>query len=104
MIRARKRAIGNAVTIHIAITLEASKPLQVLHRKDLAAIEFLGGILERIRHPIVHAQIEITHHENGCLEAFRKIESDVRHFETLFNARRDQHHVFGVAMRAIDHR
>src|SRR5207245_2780160 len=81
MIRSGKRAIRNAVAIDVTIALKTPKLLQVFSAQYLAAIEFFRRVRERIRHPVIHSQIEIAHHKNGRLESFRKIEGFIGHVE-----------------------
>src|SRR5438105_3852380 len=73
MIRSGQRAVRNAVAIDISVALETSELLQFFDREHLAAIELLPGIVERIRHPVIHTQIEIAYHEYRRLESLGKI-------------------------------
>jgi hypothetical protein len=104
MIRSGKCAIADPVAIHITVALETSEPLEVFGTEHLAAVEFPGGILEGIRHPVVHAQIEITHHKHGRLKSFRQIEGIHGHVEAFRYAAGQQHDVLRVAVRAVDDR
>ncbi len=104
MIRARQRPVWNAVAIDIGVSPETAQPFQIIGRKDLSTIEFLFRIFEGIRHPIIHAQIEITHDENRRLKPFGKIERVVRHLETFFDARRQQNDMLRIAMRSVSQR
>ena len=78
--------------------------LQIFGGEHLAAIELLRGVFERIRHPVVHAEIEIAHHEDRSLEALGQIEGVDRHVEAFRDAGRQQHDVLRVAVGAVDHR
>ena len=55
----------------------------------------LVGILERIGHPGVHAEVEIAHHEDGRLEALGEVEGVLRHLVALGDRRRQQQDVLG---------
>ena len=65
----------------------------------LAAVERLIGIRERLRHPVVHAEVEVAHHEDHDLETLGQIERLHRHRVALFDRGRDQHDLLGVAVR-----
>ena len=104
VIRSRERAVRNTVSIHVGVTLEAPKFLEILNRKHLASIEFLRWIFERIRHPVVHAKVEIAHHEDRRLKSFGKIEGFITHIEAFPDAGRQENDVFRIAVRAINQR
>src|SRR6266850_7045774 len=102
MICSGQRAIWNAVAVHVAVPLETSKLFEIFGCEHFPAIESLLWIFEWIGHPVIHAQIEVAHHENRRLESFRKVKRLVTHVETLGDARRQQHDVFCVTMRSIN--
>ena len=62
------------------------------------------GILERLRHPVVHAEIEVGHDEHRRLQLLGQIEGLARHREALRHRTRDQHGMNGVAMRELGHK
>src|SRR5215471_10165373 len=103
MIGSRKRSIGYAVTIDVAVALEASKFFQIFCAEDLASIELFLRIRKRIRHPIIHAQIQIAHHEDWRLESFGEIKCLVPHVKAFGNAGWQQHDMLRVPMGRENH-
>ena len=105
MVGAGKRAVGNSVIIHVGISFELADPVQVFGGKNFAAVEFLTfREFKRIRHPIIHAEIEIAHDEDGSLESLCEIERLVSHRVAFFDASGNEDNVLGVAVRTKDHR
>src|SRR5438105_8480596 len=69
MIGARQCAPRNAVVVDVVITSPFSAELRELFGvQHFAAANGLLRILERIGHPIVHAEVEIAHYKDGSLE------------------------------------
>src|SRR6266481_2173377 len=99
MIGSRQRAVRNAIAIDVGVALEASELLQVFGAEHLSAVELLLRILEWIRHPVVHPEIQVAHDKDRRLESLRKIEGLISHRETFFDARRKQHDVLRVTVR-----
>ncbi len=99
---ARQRAVGNAVAVHVEIAMELLHLLELLLRIHLAAIGDVAVIPLEIRtHPVVHADVEIGHHEDGRLQPFGEIEGIAREVEALLGIARKQAHVLGVAVRGV---
>ena len=98
-IRARQRAPADGVAVHVAIARKAAQPLEILGGQHLAAIQRLLRIRKRLRHPVVHAQIEIGEHKHRRLQPLRQIERRVAELEALLHGARQQNHVLGVAVR-----
>ena len=99
MPRARQRAVANAVAVHVAVALESAQAIQVVHRQHLAAHDGFCRIGERVRHPIVHAQVEIAHDEDGCLKFLGQVKGLDGHGVALFDRMGEQQNVLGVAVR-----
>ncbi len=57
--------------------------------------------LERTAKPVVHADVEIEHHEDRGLQAFGEIEGLRGKFKRLSRIFRKQQHMLGVAVRGI---
>src|SRR5262249_40054238 len=104
VIRSGQSTVRNAIAVYVGVPLKAPEPFEVFRSENLPAVEFLFRILERISHPVVHAQIQIAHHKDRCLEAFSKVKGVVAHAEAFFNAGRKQNDVFRITVRAVDHR
>ena len=91
-------AVTNAVAVYVAVALEAAEPAQVFRAEHLAPRNRFFGIRKSVRHPIVHAQVEVAHDEDRRLEFFRQVKSLDRHRVTLLNRGREQQDVLGVAV------
>ena len=76
---------------------------RVAWSSSLPRSERLVRILERVRHPGIHAEVEIAHHEHQRLEAFGQVERVHRHRVALLHRRRQQHDVLRVAVRQRRH-
>ena len=91
---------GIAVAVHVLVA--APRRAQLAHLRlveHLAAIDRLVRIRERLRHPGVHAEVEIAHHEDDRLQPLGQVERVHRHLVALFDRRRQQQHVPRVAVR-----
>ena len=53
---ARNRAVRDAVAVDVLVAAPLAELLQLLGRQQLAAVDRLVGIRERVRHPVVHAR------------------------------------------------
>ena len=98
MLRARQSAIADTIAIHILVAGKTASFLQVRLTQNFSAINRLVGIRERIRHPVVHPQVQVRHDEYRSLKSLRQIKSILRHRETLADRIRKQHDVLGVAV------
>ena len=95
-------AVGNAVAIDVEIAAEFPPFLQHLCGHHLAAIILPGVIpLQRARQTMVHADIEVEHHEYRGLQALGEVKRGCREFERFSRILRKQQHMLGVAMRCI---
>ena len=99
MIGAGKRAIRNGVAVDVFVTRKTARLLQLFFGQYLAALQRLFGILERLGHPVVHAQVEIRHDEHRRLHLLRQVEGIARHREALRGRAGEQHGMLGVAVR-----
>src|ERR1035438_6357001 len=75
-----------------------TQPVEVFGAEDLAAVDGLFGVGERIGHPVIHAEVEIGHDEDRRLELLGEIESLKAHRKTLFRRTREEQGVPGVAV------
>ena len=97
--RAWQRAIRNAVSVHIEVTIEGLRLLQIFRRQDLATIRHMVFIpLKLGDHPVVHADIEIRQHHNRRLQTFGEIERGDGRAETFIGIGRKQQHMFRIAV------
>ncbi len=103
MIGARKSPVTDGIAVHVFVASETAQPFEVFRGQHLAAIQRLLRILEWLRHPVVHAQIEIGHHEHRRLQLLGEIEGVARHAETFGNTARQQHRMSRVSMRKPGH-
>ena len=95
---AGNRAVGNAVAVRILVASPLADLLERLLREHLAPVDRLVRILEAVRHPVVHAEIEIHHHEHRRLEELGEIERLLRHRVALLHRVRNDHDVLGIAV------
>ena len=96
---ARKGPVGDAVPLHVAIAPPV--PLERLDfrlAEHLAPVEVPFGILELVRGPVVHAEVEVEHHEHRGLEPLGDIERAGAEVEALFRRGWDQHRVGRVSV------
>ena len=99
---ARQRAIGNAVTVLVEVAIELLELRDLLLAQHLAAIGAVAVVpLQVAAHPVVHADVEVRHHEHRGLQALGEIERLHRHVEALLRIRRIQADVPRVAVRGV---
>ena len=73
--RAGIGAIRNAVAVHVEVAAEILAGLQLLGGHHLAAVDLAAVVPgQRFAQPVVHADLEIEHHEDRRLKAVRQIE------------------------------
>src|SRR5262249_51239642 len=102
MIRPRERSIADAVAVDVLVATERSAELfQPLDVEHLAAIERLRDRLERIAHPVVHAEVEVGHDEHERLQPFGEVERFGAELETLFRIPRKQERMPAIAVRKV---
>ena len=100
--RAGQGAIGDAVAVDVQVTAEQFAGLQVLGGHDLAAVHArLSSHSNGLRQPVVHADFQVEHDEDRCLQPVREVERQRAEFEALVRVFRDQQHMLGVAMGGI---
>ena len=104
MVGARQRAIANTVPVHVFVTGKAAQPVEVFLRQHFPTIDRFFRILERFRHPVVHAEVEVRHHEHRRLQLLGQIERLTRHRETFRHRTRQQHGMDGIAVRELGHK
>ena len=68
---AGQRAVRDAVAVHVLVAAPLADARDGLRVQHLAAIDGRLGIRERIRHPRVHAEVEIAHDEHRRSAAAR---------------------------------
>ena len=76
-------APADGVSVHIAIAGEPAQAIKIFRSEHFAAIERLVGIYEWFRHPVVHAQVEISKHKNRSLQTLGQIKSRLGKFKAL---------------------
>jgi hypothetical protein len=104
MIGAGQRAEGDAVSVDVEIAPPLPAELiELLGVEHLAAAIRFGRIDEGIRHPVVHAQVEVGEDEDRRLEHLRQIEGLAGEVETLSDRGRDECNMLRIAMRKIVH-
>ena len=96
--RSGQRAPADGVAVHVAIARKAAQPVQVGGGEHLAAIQGLGGIIEWLGHPVVHAQIEIGEHKDRGLHALCQVEGRLGQLEALLDRTGQQNQVLGIAV------
>ena len=93
------RAVRDAVAVHVAVAREFADALERVGIQQLAARDRLGRIVEGVRHPRVHAQVEVRHHEDRRLHVLGEVERVHRHRVALGDRAGQQQRVLGVAVR-----
>ena len=95
-------AVGDAVAVDVEIAAEVAAVVQHLRGHHLAAVILPGVVpLQRAAQPVVHADVEIEHHEDHGLQPLGEIERLRGEFEGFGRVFRKQQHMLGVAMRGI---
>src|SRR5215468_1441813 len=73
--RARVGAIGNAVAVDVEIAAELLAGVEIGGGHHLAAVVFAAVVpLERAAQAMVHADVEVEHHENRALQPVGEVE------------------------------
>ena len=99
---ARNRAIWNPVPVHVEVAIEGLDLSERLGVEHLPAIRPVVVVPPEAGHdPVVHPDIEVGEHEDGRLEAFRKIERLHAELETLRRILRIQAEVLRVPVRRV---
>ena len=98
MIGAGQRAVADAISVNVLVAGKAAEAVEIFLAQHFAALDRLLRILEGVRHPVVHAEIKIGHHEDQGLELLRQIEGIARHGEALLHGTGEQQDVLGVAV------
>ena len=69
------RPIGYAVAIHVQVAVEGLRGLQFLGVEHLAVIGPVTVVpLKFVAHPVVHADVQIEHHDHRGLQPIRQVE------------------------------
>jgi len=89
MVSAWKRAIAHTIVIYILIAGKPAEPCQVLCTQYLAAIEWFIWISKWRGHPVIHAEIEVGHDKDRCLQLFSKVERCLGHLVAFVNTARN---------------
>src|SRR5579883_2459075 len=91
---------GDAVVVNVAVaTPLAVQAVQVLRRQHLATVELSLGVLERVGHPQVHAEVEIAQQEDRRLQPLRQVEGELAELVHLFDRARQEDWVLRIAVR-----
>ena len=105
--RAGQRAVGDGVVIDVLVAapvpaLDVLELLQLLGAQHLAAVVHVRVVPgERLRHPVVHADVEVGHDDDGRLQALGEVEGLRAHREAFRRVGGEQQHVLGVAVRGV---
>ena len=100
--RAWQRAPGNTVPIHILIATKVFACLQFGRSHDLATVKLTGVVpYEGFAQALIHANVQIGHDKNWCLQAVSQVQCGSRMLKTLMRVLRKQQHVLGVTMGCI---
>ena len=97
------RTVGDAVPIHVQVAaprhpLLLFPPLQVFLPEDFAPVHRLLGIAKGPAHPVVHAQVQVAHHEHHGLETLCDVESPPAKLEGFVDVGGEEQDVFGIAV------
>ena len=97
------RAVGDAVAVHVQIAAPGDAlflfpSFQVFFPEHLAPVHVLVGVGKGLAHPVVHAQVQVAHHEHRGLEPLGDVESAPAEFEGLVDVRREEEDVLGIAV------
>ena len=98
MIRAGDGAICNPVTVNVLVPRESTEFLELFGVEDLTTVDWLLGIDERLRHPVVHTEIEVQENEDRGLQLLRKVEGLNSELKALLDRSRKQKDVFRIPM------
>src|SRR5437899_11125383 len=90
--------IAHAITIDISVTAKIAPPIEILLAEHFSAFDWFLRVGEWIRHPVVHAEIEVRHDEDRSLKMFSKVEGVLSHREALFDRARHQYDVLGISV------
>ena len=96
---AGNRAIRDAVAVHILVAAPAADPLQRLRVEHLAAIERPSGYSNVLDIQVFIARSRSLITNTSDWKPLGEIERVHRHRVALFDGRRDQHDLLGVAVR-----
>ena len=100
--RSGQGAIGNGVAVDVEIAPEQLAGFQLLGGHDLAAVIFAAVVpLQRLAQPVVHADVEVHHHEHRRLQRSARSKACGGEFERFMRIFREQQHMLGVAMAGI---
>ena len=83
-VHARQRALRDAVAVDVDVAMERLGGLELLGRQHFAAVGAVRGVpVELAAHPVVHADVEVRHHDDGRLQPVREIERRDGELEAL---------------------
>ena len=101
-VRAGQRAPGNAVAIDILVAAEVAAGFELFGAHHLAAVEAARIVPgEGFAQPLVHADVQVGHHEHRRLQPVGQVQRRGRMLETFVRVLREQQHMLGVAVRGI---
>ena len=100
--RARQGAVRNSIAIDVEVAAELGAGFEVLEVHDLAAVELARRVpVERRHQPVVHADVEIHHHEDRRLQPVCEVERVGGEGEGFVRVLREQQNVLGIPMRGV---
>ena len=82
--RRGNRAPPDPVAVHVEVSSPVPDLLEPVRVERLAAVVAARVVpLERVGGPVVHAEVEVAHHDDRSLQALREIEGGRRELERL---------------------
>ena len=94
--------VDGAVAVNVEIATEIFERIEhVLFTNDLSSIHGLVGVGEPAASPAVHAQIQVAHAEDGCLETFSVVKGSPAVLEAFLNGTGDENDVLRVAVASL---
>jgi hypothetical protein len=101
-VRAGQRAPGDAVAVDVLVAAEIAAGFQLGRGHDLAAVVVARLVpVEGCAQALVHADVQVGHHEHRRLQPVGQVQRGGGEFEALGRVLRQQHHVPGVAVRSV---
>ncbi len=99
VVGAGQSAIRDGVAIDVFVAAELAEALEVVGGENLAAVEGLVRIGERVGHPVVHAEVEVGEDEDRGLQLLGEIEGGAGELVALHDTAGQKHDVLRVAVR-----
>ena len=95
-------APGDAVAVHVLVTPKIFAGFELGCGHNLAPVVLARRIpFEWLAQALVHTDVQIGHHEYRRLQPVCQVQCGRAMLEALVRVLRQQHHVFGVAVRRV---